>query len=122
MPRGSDQSVLNRARAAHDEAATMTTEFTDRGLPATFLTDLNASITEVAEAKDAQDEARREESAATAAIAEAEQQLKASVRELSPIVRSIFRTDAAKLASWESASHIERAPRKKKETPTSPPA
>ena len=38
MPRGSDQSLLNRARAVHDEAATMTTEFTDRGLPATVLT------------------------------------------------------------------------------------
>lgn len=122
IPRGSHQTLLNRAHAVHDEAATMTAQFTDRGLPATFLTDLQASITAVERARDAQNQARSDEVTATAAIAAAEQQLKAAVRELSPIMRTIFRSDAAKLAAWESASRIERASRRKKETPASPPA
>jgi hypothetical protein len=120
MPRGSEQAIINRARAIRDEAAAMTSEFTGRGLPATFLTDLDASIASVESASDAQDQAQRDETAATAAIAQAEQQLIDAVRELSPIVRNIFRNDAAKLASWESASRTERAPRKKKTTPAPP--
>lgn len=122
MPRGSEQAAINRAHAFVDEAGTITTEFTDRGLPASFLTELGASITEVENAREAQNQARREESAATAAISLAEQQLMDAVRELSPIVRNIFRNDPAKLASWESASRVERAPRRKKTTTTPPPS
>jgi HPt (histidine-containing phosphotransfer) domain-containing protein len=121
MPRGSEQSAINRAQAFMAEGETMAAEFTSRGLPATFLSELSASITEVESAREAQDQARREESAATAALSLAEQQLLDTVRELSPVVRNIFRNDPARLASWESASHVERAPRRKKTTPTPPP-
>src|SRR5947207_9411341 len=74
--------------------------FTGRCLSATFLTDLDASIASVESASDAQDQAQREESAATAAITQAEQQLMDAVRELSSVVRIIFLTDSAKLTSW----------------------
>jgi len=51
--------------------------------------------------------------AATAAIdVEVERGMNA-VRELDPIVRNKFASDAATLAAWSSATHVERNPRRK---------
>jgi hypothetical protein len=41
-------------------------------------------------------------------------------RELDPIVRNKYRNNPAKLAVWESASRVERAPRKKEKPPVTP--
>jgi hypothetical protein len=41
-----------------------------------------------------------------------------AVRRVDPIVRNIFRDQPAKLAAWESARHIERAP--KRQRPSAP--
>jgi hypothetical protein len=40
---------------------------------------------------------------------------------LSPIIRNIFSNDAATLAAWKSASHVERAPKKAKKAAPPPP-
>jgi hypothetical protein len=45
------------------------------------------------------------------------------LRELDAIVRNIFDDDPASLAAWTSASHVERAPRRRQTdapTPTPP--
>lgn len=123
MPRGSDQNVINRARAFIEEATPMQAEFTSRGLPEDFLTTLAAAIAAMESAVDRQNTARNALAAATAAVTAAQQQLIDAVREFSPIVRTTLRADPAALAAWKSASHVERAPKRAKQTtpPTTPP-
>lgn len=122
MPRSSgDQALLNTARAFLKEATPIAAEFTGRGLPANFLTAFEAAINAVTTAIDAQDAALGEQTSSTAAIAAAQKQLTDAVGELSPIVRNIFSNDPATLAAWESASHVERAPKKAKKAAPLPP-
>ena len=44
-----------------------------------------------------------------------------AVREFSTIVRNVNAGNEAELAAWESASHVERAPRRAKEEEEEPP-
>lgn len=121
MPRdGGDQILINTARAFIIEATPRAAEFTGRGLPANFLADLQDAIDQMVSAIDAQDEARGAQINATAAVKATQRQLNDDVRELSPIVRNTFRDDPATLAEWESASHVESAPKKAKKTPPPP--
>ena len=113
MPRTyGDQVIVNTARSYITLATPIITEFTNRGLPADSLTTLGSAIDNFVSDIDAQDEARAEQTAATAAINDAQRQLTDAVGELSPIIRNTFRKDPATLAAWESASRVERAPKK----------
>ena len=116
MPRGSDQNFINRARAYIEEATPLAAEFTSRGLPADFTETLDAAVTRVESAIDRQNAALGAQTTASAAVKAAQQQLVDAVREFSPIVRNTLRDDPAALAAWESASHVERAPRRAKTT------
>ena len=42
-------------------------------------------------------------------------------RRMDAVVRNVYRDNAAALAEWETASHIEQAPKKKKGGPEEPP-
>ncbi len=121
MPADSDQAVLNRARAFIIAATPIPNEFTSRGLPATFLTDMQATIDSVDAAEDRQAAALAAQTAATNALSTALKQLRNIVRELDSIIRNHFRNDPATLAAWESASHIESGPQKKQEPPAPTP-
>ena len=112
MPRGSAQNFINRARAYIAEGTPMAAEFTSRGFPANFLTTLEAAVVAVESAIDRQNQARNAQTAATASLVAAQQQLVDAVHEFNPIVRNVFSADPAALAAWESASHVERAPKK----------
>lgn len=118
MPRSySDQLVINAARAYLTAATPVAEEFIKRGLPADFLTMLESAIGEFESAIDRQNAARNEQTAATAAISAARQQLIDAMAEYSPIVLNTFPTDAAARAAWKSASHVERAPQRAKKMP-----
>ncbi|MBD0325585.1 MAG: hypothetical protein ICV68_04100 [Pyrinomonadaceae bacterium] len=119
MPTDSDQAVLNRARAFIEAATPIPNEFTSRGFPASFLTDMQATIDAVDQAEDRQSAALAAQTAATKALAVILKQLREIIRELDSIIRNLFRNDPATLAAWESASHIESGPTKK-ETPPPP--
>jgi hypothetical protein len=122
MPRTyGDQAIINRAQAYITAGTPMAAEFTKRGLDANFLTELAAAIPPMMNAIEQQNNARSEQTAATAAVTKAQTQLKDAVRELSPIVRNTFHDDAATLAAWDSASHVEKAPKKKKTAAPPPP-
>ena len=41
-----------------------------------------------------------------------------ALRILPGVVKNKYKNDVGRLAAWFSASHIEQAPKKKKETPT----
>jgi hypothetical protein len=115
MVRGNnDQAILNRARAYITEATPIQERFTDRGLPATFLDDLQAAIDAVEEADNHQSAALIAQTAATAGVAAALKQMRAAMKEFAAIARNIYRNDPETLAAFKSASRVERAPKKAK--------
>jgi hypothetical protein len=118
----SDQEILNRARAFITAATPIAVEFTKRGLPESFPEDLQAAIDAVEAAEARQSKALANQVTATAALGLALKQEQEVMIELNIIVRNYFRNDPGTLAAWASASHVERAPkRKKKATPPPPP-
>ena len=122
MPRGGDQSIINLARAYISAATPIANEFISRGLPATFLADMQATLDEVAAADNHQSAALAELAAATAALAQAFRQLRDIRSELNTIIRNQYRNDPATLAAWRSASRVERAPKRTKQDGEPPPA
>jgi hypothetical protein len=115
-----DQATLNRARAYITEATPIQARFTDRGLPATFLADLQTAIDAVEEADNRQSAALAAQTAATAGVTAALKELRAAMREFGSIARNTYRNDPATLAAFKSASRVERAP--KKATKAAPPS
>jgi hypothetical protein len=103
----SDATMLAKARAFVTEATPYDADFKDYGLPGTFIADLTVA----ADAFEA--------SFSNTATAEA-----ANVREgmvivriLDGIVKNRSANDPGKRAAWISASHVEKAPKKKEPTP-----
>lgn len=115
-----DQALLNAGRAFVEAATPLESEFVNREMPAGFLAELNAAIDSFESAYESQNQNREKRVSATAAIDEVIERGMALVRELDAIVRNKFRTDAATLAAWESARHVERSPRRKGETSVPP--
>jgi hypothetical protein len=113
------QAWLAAARSFAEDALPLKAEFIWRGLPANFLDDLQAGITELEQAVDRKGQLSGESVAASAAIDEAIDRGMQIVRELDAIVRNTFRDNDVTLAEWASARHVERAPR---HTAPQPPA
>lgn len=124
MGRGGDQATISRARAFIIAATPLAAEFIARGLAPTFLADLQAAIDAVDQAEDRQSTARSAHATATAAIAVALKQQRVAIRELDAIFQAKYHNDPATLAGWETASHVEKAPKEKELTspPSSPPS
>jgi hypothetical protein len=106
------QKLIADARASAQDAEPMKAEFIKRGLPASFLDDLNAKIAEADRLIEGRDQQAGASVAATAAVDDVVTRGMNVVRELDAIVRNICRDDPAALAEWTSARHIERAPRR----------
>lgn len=117
----SDQDLLTAARVFAQDALAFKDEFVRRGLPTTFIDDLNALIDEYSDAMTDRDQSADARVAATASLEEAVEEAIAAVRELNAIVRNVLRNDRGALAEWQSASHIERAPRHQTDEPPTPP-
>jgi hypothetical protein len=113
---------LAAARAFTAEAEPLADEFVRRNMAPDFIDDLKARILAVVQADDAQQKAESARIEATANLAAAIQQGRADVRELDAIVRNTYAGNEAELAAWESASHVERAPRRAGEDEEEPPA
>jgi hypothetical protein len=112
---------LAAARAFAVEAEPFADEFVRRNTASDFIDDLKARILAVVQATDDQEKAESARVHDTAALAEAVRQGLADVRELDAIVRNTFAGNEAELAAWESASHVERAPRRAEEEEEPPP-
>jgi hypothetical protein len=106
-----DQELLSRARTFAQEAEAYKQEFTRRGLRADFLEHLAADTSSFEQLIDGRSNDEGARVAATAAIDAAIERGTDAVRELDAVVRNTFRDDAAALAEWTSASHVERAAR-----------
>jgi hypothetical protein len=116
----SNQTVLAVARAAGADALPLKAEFIRRGMPADFLEDLQADIEMMEQAIERKVQGAGSHVAATAAIdMEIERGMNA-VRELDSVMYNTFRDDPVALAAWESASHVERPPKRAPSEPTPP--
>ena len=113
---------LAAARAFAAEAVPLADEFVRRNMAPDFIDDLKARILAVNQADDEQEKAESARVKATADLAAVIQQGLADVRELDAIVRNTFAGNEAELAAWESASHVERAPRRADDEEEEPPA
>ncbi len=111
-PSNGDEALINSARAFVEAATPFKSEFIGREMPPTFLEDLTAAIERFEQSVSGYNVQRSNKSAATASLKNSLSQVKTLRRELDPIVRNKFRNDPAMLAAWESASHLERAPKK----------
>ena len=117
---------LATARGFATDAVPLTDEFVRRGMAPDLVDDLKSRILAVEQAVAGQAQAWAGRVRSTAGLAEAARQGLEAVRELDPIVRNIYADNEAELAAWESASHVERAPRRaaeeEEEAPTAQPA
>ncbi|HKC63968.1 MAG TPA: hypothetical protein VKB86_10040 [Pyrinomonadaceae bacterium] len=105
------------------DALPLKAEFIKRGLPATFLDDLNDDIEAFEEALAQREQGREKHVNATATLEDLTERGMRIVRQLDPIMRNLFENEPGKLAAWLSASRVERAPRRKaKQQPVSPQA
>lgn len=119
----SDQALLAAARAFATAAVPLQAEFTKRGLPTTFLTDLGQAITDFAATIDERNSSLESQVAATADLEGPLEAGMTAVRELRLIIPSLFHDDPGALAAWATASHVERhSPRKAPAPPPPTPA
>jgi hypothetical protein len=113
MPSGSgNQVLLNAARAFVTNATPLAAEFIKHELPANFLAELEADITDLEQAISAKHHNTEAHVSATAAIDTALESGLNALRKLDAIVRNKFHNDTAILAAWESASHAPHHVRK----------
>jgi len=122
MPKNnSDEALLNAARAFVSSATPLKDEFIQYEMPATFIEDLVRLIADFESASGSRQLNTRKRVSATAALKDALERGMQLKRELDPIVRNKYRGNAAKLAAWESASHVERAPKRAAARPAQQP-
>jgi hypothetical protein len=112
-----DADMLAKARAFYTESLTYNADFISYGLPSTFRADLNSAADAFEASFSSTATATAEHVAATAEISSKIREGMIIVRILDGIVKNKYANDPGKLAAWLSASHVEKAP-KKKETST----
>jgi hypothetical protein len=122
LPRsGSYPALIAKAQAVIAAATPLEAAFVDAGLPATFLTELQALLTAFEDATSQKHEGGITQVLGTAGLkAKANLGVKAATR-LDAYVRNHFRNNPEMLAAWKHARRIEKAPRRSDEA-TTPPA
>lgn len=108
-----EQELLATARMFAADALPLKAEFIKRGLPPTFIDDLNDDIKAFEEALASRAQGRETHVNATATIDDLIEQGMKIVRQLDPIMRNLFEESPGKLAAWLSAAHVERATRRR---------
>lgn len=106
---GSDQLLIDTARAFAVEVLPYKNDFIARGMDANFVADLTAKTDAFAAAISESETARGARVGVNAGFKTPIELCKDAVEDISPVVKMHFRTDASKLAEWLTASHVERA-------------
>lgn len=113
IPRkASDLELLAAAQATATDAVPVRTDFIRFAMPDNFIDELNEHIADFEAALTTQRSGLTNRVEATAAIDETLAEVLDAIRQLDPIIRNMFHGNAAKLAAWTSARHIERAPQR----------
>lgn len=104
-------AMLVAARAFLKDATPHKALFLEFEMPEDFLEDLADDIAKFERAGDDQDAGRSDQVGGTADLSALATQGMKIRKQLDPIVRNKFKGNAAVLAAWQSAQHIERPPR-----------
>lgn len=117
LPRGgSDSALLQIARAFAADALPLKDQFLRHAMLATFIEDFEEDIADLERAVGEQNTGRGAHVTATATVESGAERGMHAVRKLDAIVRNTYRNDAATLAAWESARHVETTPRMRRRT------
>jgi len=116
----SAQGTLAGSRALVAHARTMTPDLETHNLPAAFLSTLEGRIAAHDAAADDQNSARDAKVAVRAKLDQAISELMDVLKQLDVITRNLLRDDAATLAAWTKARHIETGPIPAAEAPVTP--
>lgn len=117
----SDRGLLDLAIGIARIAPPHKADFLSHGMSASFLETLDAAIAKLQQTMTAQSEGKAGVKSAGVEIEETMDQGMSVRRRMDAVVRNVYRDNAAVLAEWETASHIEAAPKKKKGGPEEPP-
>lgn len=116
MPRSnlSTQALRDTARSFAADALTNKAKFVAYDMDADFVDELNEDLADFENAYNLQSSAGIQSVGANADIDDILDRMLDAKRKADPIVRYIYRNNPQKLAEWQTASHVERAQRKKK--------
>jgi len=118
LPRSqSYDAMATAARAFLKDAAPHKATFIEFEMPADFLEDLADDLAKFEAADDAQDAGQSSQVGGTADLVDLANQGMKLRKQLQAIVRNKFKGNAAVLAEWESAQHIEATAKGKKVVP-----
>ena len=109
--RSTYEALLQTAEAFAERALPEVADFTERGLPATFVTDLRAQITAFRAATSVKYTGKANRSAGPAGLFAAAAAGMRAVRTLRPLMRVHLKAQPALLAAWNLAARVERVPR-----------
>jgi hypothetical protein len=107
-----EKPLIAEARSFVERATPLKPLFLSREMSETFLEDLTDAIDSFQACVDKCNLNRVNRSGTTALLRDALSQVIIARRELDAIVRNKYRDDKESLAMWETASHLERAPKK----------
>jgi hypothetical protein len=111
----SDQTLLAVARSYSAAAQPLKARFIEYGMAADFFDSFNADIEDFEQHIARQSEGTGTRVATNAGLEDALRLVDEEVERLKIINHNKYGNDPAKLAAWESASHLERPARKKRE-------
>jgi hypothetical protein len=117
----SDVTLAARARAMGQAAQPLATEFEALGHETTFVADLEAHVTAFESADSDQNAGEETQAGATANFDSLLSEALGKVKSLDAIIHNIYKSNAAKLGAWKTASHVERQPKAKKAATTPTP-
>jgi hypothetical protein len=109
----SAEALIEGARAYIAAATPLKPLFLSREMPEDFLENLAETIRSYDEVVDDYNTHNVNRKGAKVMLKDACAQVLVIRRELDPIVRNKFRNDPEKLSAWETASHLERPPRRR---------
>jgi hypothetical protein len=123
LPNRSDSTLFAVARSFATTAAPLKSLFVEYDMPADFIDSLKADADGLERQMTLQSETTGARVGANASISETLRRADELVDKLDVIVSNKYRNDPAKLAAWESARRLERAPRTKRtgDAPPTPP-
>ena len=113
-PNATEEALLNTAHSYATNAGPLKAQFIAHEMPADFIEDLNEDIAELETASDSRADAVGDHVSASAGLDDAIDRCLEIIRKLDPIMKNKYADDPGTLAEWISASHVERAPRRKK--------
>ncbi len=99
-------AYLNTVQTLADSAAKYEKTFVDHGMPADFLTQLRAAITQLNASKDAQARNLSRRKAATQGIVDTDKIGRAELKTLNGVIAPAIKHNAALLADWKASKKI----------------